>query len=144
MPKTSTSAAVKALQNALAAGHTVTLTLGVPPHIDRTPLLATACRQVFGMTRTEAMVFVALLERGHAERETLQAVMSSSNGNPAPTDESLSMIVGKVRRKLASHGVTIGVLWGQGYIVGEGDRVRVRKLLAEYGQNAEPASVSPD
>ena len=133
MPKTSTNAAVAAIQNALAAGHTIQLSLGAPPHIDRTPPLATACRLRFDLTRAEAMVFAALLERGAAERKTLRAVMSSSNGNPAPSDESLSMLVGKLRRKLIDHNIAIGVLWGQGYAIPAGDRARARELLAEFG-----------
>jgi hypothetical protein len=129
--KTSTPAdAVAVLTKALSEGHAVTLSLAAPPHVNCIPPLITACRLRFKLTSAEAAVLAELIESGLAEQGVLQAAMSR-NGTHTPTAASLRVLVSKIRKKLAIFDVKIGLVWGQGYIVSEGDCVRVRKLLAE-------------
>jgi hypothetical protein len=91
MPKPSTPAtAVDMLTKALAAGHTVLLSLAAPPRVNRTPPLVTACRRAFSLTLTEALVFAELLENGQVEREPLQDAMSHG-GTRSSTTKSLSV-----------------------------------------------------
>jgi hypothetical protein len=145
MPKTPTPGdAVALLQDALATGHTVLLSLSAPPRVNRTPPLATTCRRAFGLTLAEALVFAELLAHGQSERGPLQDAMSH-NGTRAPTTKSLSVLMCKLRRKLAVHGITIDLLWGQGYALAGGARARAHEILAAHGETAiEQAALMPD
>ena len=86
MPKTSaTREAVALLQDALAAGHAVTISLAAPPRVDRTSALVATCCLTFGLTEAEARVLVALTEHGYAGKEDLLATMSLTARCRRPT-----------------------------------------------------------
>ena len=82
MPKTSVPAAREAvalLQDALAAGHAVTISLAVPPRVDRTPAQVATCCLAFRLTEAEARILVALAEHGYGAKEDCRR-----HGSPRP------------------------------------------------------------
>lgn len=129
MPKTSaTREAVALLQDALAAGHAVTISLAAPPRVDRTSALVATCCLTFGLTEAEARVLVALTEHGYAGKEDLLATMSPHG--KVPKTNTLDVVICRLRQKLKPHDIAVETVWGQGFRLTEDARDRVRRLAA--------------
>jgi hypothetical protein len=130
MPKAPVPAAREAvtlLQDALAAGHAVTISLAAPPRVDRTPALVAACCLTFRLTQAEARILVALAEHGYGAKEDLLAAMSPHG---QPKIDTLGVAICRLRQKLKSHDIAVETVWGQGYKLNENARARVRARLA--------------
>ena len=146
MPKTAAAVpadraeAVELLTRALSAGHSITLSLAVPPRVIRAPPLVTACCLTFGLTPSEARVLLALVEHGFVGKADLHGAMSREDKVVTSRINTLGVVVYRLRAKLAEHGIAIETVWGQGFKLDEAARDRLRKILAEYGADTATPS----
>jgi hypothetical protein len=122
----STDEVVRLLQEAAQGGH-VTITimpdtrsrldraLTLPPQ-QRSPEIALAltCRLLFGLTFGEACMLLPLLKQTHASKEELHVAISL-DGKPVTNIKIVDVMLTRLRRKLAPHGVKIGNIYGVGY-----------------------------
>jgi Transcriptional regulatory protein, C terminal len=137
MQKTSRPAiseAVALLQDALAAGHAVTLSLNAPPRVDRAAPLVAACCLAFGVTQAEARVLVELTEHSFVAKENLLAAMSPHG---RPKTGTLNTAVCRLRQKLQPHGIEIVTVYGLGFQLNENARGRLRQLLPDHSAGDE-------
>jgi DNA-binding winged helix-turn-helix (wHTH) protein len=118
------------LNEAAARGHLVIVRTSPPPDNARTPLLLTL-NQIFQLSPAEGRALVALMEHGHVSRQAIHAAMSG-DGNPVSKTKIIDVVVSRMRRKLAPHGLAIVTIYGLGFKLGEGAHDRIRRLLAEH------------
>jgi hypothetical protein len=96
-----------------------------------------SCQRVLNLTPLEAGFMLVLLKRDEADKETLHYVIETQRAmrradNPETTDKKMvDVIICKMRKKLAKHGVTITTIWGKGYFISEEGRAILEKLLTE-------------
>jgi hypothetical protein len=134
MPKTAalpaTADAIALLANALAAGHSVTLSLATEPRVIRAPPAITTCCLRFGLTPSEARVLLPLLEHGFVGNADLHHAMSR-DGYTVSDIKTLRVVICKIRQKLAACGIRIITVWKAGYRLDEKDRGKIREMLTE-------------
>jgi DNA-binding response OmpR family regulator len=88
--------------------------------------------RVLGLAPQSVRILVALARTGSATRRQLHtAMMADRPADDGPADKAVSVLMCRIRRVLRLHGITIVVVWGQGYRVPADDLARLRGLIAE-------------
>jgi DNA-binding response OmpR family regulator len=105
--------------------------------------LVALCSQLLALTPAESRVFVRLLKHAFVSKEDLHAAMSS-DGKPTTGVKIVDVVISRLRRKLAPHGVELNTVYGQGVRLADGTRDRIRKILAEYGEEIIAATTAPE
>src|SRR5262249_25099731 len=119
------------LNEAMRRGHLVVLRTSPPSHVDaRTPLLL-AINQLFQLSPAEGRALVELLEHKQVSRQALHVAMSAA-GTPVSRIKIIDVVVSRMRRKLAPHGIEIVTVHGLGFGLAEGARDKIHQQLAEY------------
>jgi hypothetical protein len=132
------------LKEAAARGHLVILRTAPAAHVDVRTALLMALNWLFKLSPTEARALMQLMQHGQVSREALHAAMSP-DGIPVSQIKGIDVVVCKMRKKLAPHGIEIETRWGQGFWLADGTRDRIRKILADAGLDPMPAAgVEPD
>jgi two-component system cell cycle response regulator CtrA len=67
------------------------------------------------LTESEARVFAALLARDVATKEQIMHALYAERIDREPEMKILDVLVCKMRKKLAPHGINIVTVWGIGY-----------------------------
>jgi hypothetical protein len=128
---------VKLLTEAKEQGHLVILRTSPPSHVDvRTPLLM-ALNWLFNLSPAEGRALIELMQYGQVSREALHVAMSP-DGTAVSNIKTIDVVVSRMRRKLASHGIKIVTVWGLGFKLAEGARNRIHQQLVGQGLIPEP------
>jgi DNA-binding response OmpR family regulator len=101
--------------------------------------LVAICSQLLTLTPAESRVLVKLVKHKIVPREDLRAVM----GAAATGSTVVNVVVCRLRKKFAPHGIKIITAWGYGFQLPEDARDRVRKILAQYGEEIISATTPP-
>jgi len=105
----------------------------VPPHElgeDDTFLLMKIAR-AFKTTRLEGNILMVILRRGFASRDRLHDAVEDNRGNPEnPTEKKIvDVVVCKLRKKLAIHGIKLNTIHSTGYEMTDSDRQKAWALV---------------
>jgi DNA-binding response OmpR family regulator len=101
--------------------------------------LVAICSQLLALTPAESRVLVKLVKHEIVPREGLRAVM----GAAATGSTVVNVVVCRLRKKLAPHGIKIITAWGYGFRLPEDARDRIRKILSRYGEEIISATTPP-
>lgn len=69
----------------------------------------------WGLTRTEARLFVHLTSRQIATIDTIMTALYGNRSGDEPDDRIVAVYLCKLRKKLSRYGVVIECIWGLGY-----------------------------
>ena len=130
------------LKEALDRGHLIVLRTS-PPHDGAKASRLVAIKQAFGLTLAQSRALMALLECKQVSRETMHAAVAP-DGKPTSKPKIVDVVLGKVRAKLASHGIKIDTIYGFGFKLAAGGRDKIDRLLAEYNAEVTPTVPPPD
>jgi DNA-binding winged helix-turn-helix (wHTH) protein len=97
----------------------------ISPHAIR---IANYCLRL-GLSRAEARVLAKLMDRDIATREELHIAVS---GHAMTRRKIVTVMVNRLRQKLAAHGIEIAAFYGFGYQLASASRKKVQKLLTEH------------
>jgi len=111
--------------------------LTAPPRRSESSLVA-VCSLLLKLTPAESRAFVKLLKHDFVSREELHAAVSHNTES-----NIVDVTIYKLRKKLALHGIKIDTIWGQGFRLRENARDKIRKVLAEYGEEIVSAVTPP-
>lgn len=105
------------------------------------PTLRLACSNVFGMTRLQTAVFVAIIRRPEITKDQVHNAIESTRSPTAdPTDQKMiDVVIHQIRKKIIPHDIKLGTKWGQGYSLPHAEREKVIALLGEYFQPSQAA-----
>jgi hypothetical protein len=130
MPEPIASAAnevAELLKEAAARGHLVIVRAAPPSQVDPQAPLFVACVGAFGLTVAESRVLLELMQHQYVSRQGLHDAIGGRGKS-----NNVDVVVCRMRRKLAPHGIEIVTVWGSGFRLAEGARDRIRKLLAKH------------
>jgi two-component system cell cycle response regulator CtrA len=82
----------------------------------------------FSLSRTETAVLGILLANPHPRRTAFMAAIYGNRLDP-PCDKVIDVVISKMRKTLAPHGITINTDWGSGYSMPEPSKARARQLM---------------
>lgn len=105
-------------------------------------VLRLACSNVFGMTRLQAAVFVAILRRPEITKDQVHSTIEHTRApNSDPTDQKMiDVVICHIRKKIKSYDIELRTRWGQGYSLLNSEREKVVALLDLYFQPAKQAA----
>jgi DNA-binding response OmpR family regulator len=104
--------------------------------------LVAICCQLLTLTPTESRVLVKLVKHDPVTKKDLHAA-TAPDGKAVSKINSLNVVVCNLRQKLAPHDIEIKTVWGYGFRLPEDARDRVRRILAEYGEEIVAATTPP-
>jgi DNA-binding response OmpR family regulator len=104
-------------------------------------LVATFCL-LLGLTRAESRAFVKLVKHDHVTKRELHRALSHNN-NPVTGIKIVDVTVSHLRKKVALHNIEVITVRGVGFRLAEDARDRIRRLLAEYGEDVISAATPP-
>ena len=89
------------------------------------------CAKALKTTKLETSVLTVLLRRGHADRDQLHKAVEDNRGHQNdPTDiKIVDVVICKMRKKLAVHGLKITTIHSIGYEMSEADRQKAWALI---------------
>jgi DNA-binding response OmpR family regulator len=93
--------------------------------------LAAEAPPMFGLTRSEALMFGVLLNNRTCQVSTFMTALFSLEIDDPPEEKILDVWVCKMRKKLTPYGIEIKTHWGVGYEMPEESKARARELMAE-------------
>ena len=98
------------------------------------------------LTPTERVIAWRLLEgRTVSHDELIEALYSNrADGGPEAPKEVLDIVVPRLRRALAAHGVAIHTVWNRGWNVAQAHIELMRELLADEISRHHRFSASPN
>ena len=119
--------------------HPIDRVLTAPPLHSNSELslIATLCL-LFELTPAEGRLLLKLVKHDHVTREELHRGMS--DGEPVTGSKIVDVTLGRVRRKLAPHNVTIATIRGLGFRMSENSRDEFRKRLGVFGADVVAAA----
>ena len=127
IPEAVAGEVIELVTAALQQGHLAALrTLAALPRHSKAEALTAACSRQFGLTHTESLALIKLLQFEHVTKRDLHSTMAPTSGI-----NGVNVLVCKLRRKLGHFGIRIVTLHGQGYRIEKTDRDSIRKLIAE-------------
>lgn len=86
---------------------------------------------LFGLTKNEAIIFHYLLGKPTATREALmQIIYLGDHGREMVDIKIIDVWVCKLRKKLMTHGIEIKTMWGRGYFMAPGMKLKAEELVA--------------
>lgn len=96
--------------------------------------LRLACAQVFGTTRLQSAVLVAIIRRPETTKENIhQAIEGMRPSGAEPTDQKMvDVVICHIRKKLSPATVELKTLWGIGYSLAPLERDKVLSLLMQH------------
>jgi DNA-binding response OmpR family regulator len=97
-------------------------------------------------TRLESRIFLVLIRRGQASREQLHDAVEANRGYPDETTQEkiVDVVVCKLRKKLAPHGLILSTVHGQGYEMADAHREKAWQLIkGEPTCQQEQSSTTP-
>ena len=77
--------------------------------------ITTALMSVYRLAPTEARLLAALVKRTEMAKAALYAAVWDASADDAPAVKIVDVMVCKLRKKLAPHGIEISTLWGRGF-----------------------------
>ena len=131
MQKTASNEVAKLLEEAAARGQLVIIR-AEPPHDDTKMRRLLTLNRLFGLTRTESLVFAEMLENNHISRETLGATVAY-DGGPMPNRKTLDVHISNLRLKLKPFGVELVTIRKLGFRLAEGAHDKINRLLVKHG-----------
>jgi len=129
------------LKRAVDQGQVVLVSVPSPllPPRTKAELAAVAiCRQQLKLTPAEGRAFMKLVGQDNVTREELHAAICSD-----AQIKIVDVIISKLRKKLARHGIKIETLWATGYALHKTGRDKIRKIFVEYGEEIISAVTPP-
>jgi len=88
------------------------------------------CRDVFGLTRGQAEMLMALVRTGRAMTfEQILEAMTPRDRAAVRDDNLIKVQMSRLRKALRPHGIAIDSIRGLGFRLDEANRARVRELL---------------
>ncbi|MGA9855081.1 MAG: winged helix-turn-helix domain-containing protein [Gammaproteobacteria bacterium] len=81
------------------------------------------------LTPTEAKVLEALLARAEATKEAILLHLYSTRCDDAPEIKIVDVLVFRIRKKLARHGLKIETRWGRGYALPPETRAGLDRMV---------------
>jgi hypothetical protein len=106
-------------------------TLNLPDEV-----LRLACSKIFGVTRIQSAVVVAILRRPELTKDQIHNVIESTRRQGAePTQvKMIDVVVCHVRKRFKEHNIKLDTIWGIGYTLHPDERAKVlAKLEAHLG-----------
>jgi two-component system cell cycle response regulator CtrA len=85
---------------------------------------------VFGLTKSEAIMFGVLLNNRAPRKETFMTAVFSDRIDDPPEQKIIDVWMCKIRKKLKPYGIEIETCWGVGYAMSEACKMRARQLMA--------------
>jgi DNA-binding response OmpR family regulator len=124
--------------------HRVDRALTAPPLRSNTESsLVATFSLLLGLTHAESRALVKLVKHEHVTRAELHRAMSH-NDNPTSGIKIVDVTICGMRKKLEHlHAVKIITVRGQGFRLDKNSRDRLRKILAEYGEDVISAATPP-
>lgn len=90
----------------------------------------------WGLTRNEARLVGALLERELLTKDAAMAALYRDRGADEPEIKIVDVFVCKARKKLKPFGVEIGTRWGEGYFMTGPAKAEARRQIADASLGA--------
>lgn len=98
--------------------------------------LRLACTQVFGVTRIQSAVVVAILRRPELTKDQIHNVIEAARkpGSEPTQLKMIDVVVCHVRKRFKEHHITLDTIWGIGYAMRPEERAKVLiKIDAHLG-----------
>lgn len=93
----------------------------------------------FGLTPKQARVLGVLMKRNVATKETIVAALYGhiSCDREIPGQKIVDVFICHMRKKLATFGIQIKTVWGDGYALSNGDKEKINHIVGqEHGKVA--------
>jgi len=100
-------------------------------------LVAISCL-LLKLAPIESRAFVKLVKHDFVSKEELHAAITH-----ATQTKIVDVVIYRLRKKLARHSIKIDTIWGLGYRLRQESRDKIRKILAEYGEEIISAVTPP-
>lgn len=133
-------ALIKQIQDAVERGQTVIIPAPIrptPPVHDKDAASVAALCRLFGLNHREGRILTQLLAYECCSAEELR---TSASNYQLITLGSFRVYLSMLRKKLKARGIQISNIPRLGYGLEGNAHERIRKQLAESGQDAEPAT----
>lgn len=85
-------------------------------------------QSIFGLSKSEALVFILLARREFCSKEHLYQGLYSSKIEQ-PSDQTIRVFVMRARRAAAKFGIEIDNVWGQGYRMPAASQAIAKRIL---------------
>ena len=85
---------------------------------------------VFGLTKSEAIMFRVLLNNRAPRKKTFMTAVFSDRIDDPPEQKIIDVWMCTMRKKLRPYGIEIDTCWGFGYEMPEASKMRARELMA--------------
>jgi DNA-binding response OmpR family regulator len=85
-------------------------------------------QSVFGLTRSEAIIFSVLMHHKAPHRDTFLNALYGDRNDP-PDGKTLDILICKMRRKLGTYDIRINTIHGQGFEMPDASKSRARELM---------------
>jgi hypothetical protein len=98
-------------------------------------VLQLACGQIFGLTRQQAAVFVAIIRKAPevSKKHVHSAIESVRPANAEPTSLKMTdVVIHHIRSKIIPYGLDLKTQWGKGYSFSFSDRDKALALLDRH------------
>lgn len=98
-------------------------------------VLQLSCGQIFGLTRQQAAVFVAIIRKAPeiSKRHVHSAIESTRPANAEPTSLKMTdVVIHHIRAKIEPYGIDLKTQWGKGYSFSFTDRDKALALLNRH------------
>ena len=96
-----------------------------------------APRRFLGLRPLDSKVLMLLTRLEIASVETVMAALYGNRPNEVPDSNLLSVVVHRLRRILAPHGIKIGTVWGVGYTMTRESKAIVAKMMEKENAKAD-------
>ena len=85
---------------------------------------------MFGLTRSEAVMFGVLVNNRVCQASTFMTALFSLEADDPPGEKIFDVWVCRMRKKLAPFGIEIKTHWGVGYEMPDASKIIARELMA--------------
>lgn len=96
----------------------------------------------FGLTKTEQLIFGALVHRDVVSKDQLMTLVYGLKSQP-PDEKIIDVMVCKMRKKLTHLGIAINTNWGTGYSIPPESKMKVADLSKREINTIEEAQWTP-
>lgn len=97
-------------------------------------VLHLACTQVFGVTRTQAAVVVAILRRPELTKDQIHNVIESARrpGSEPTQVKMIDVMVCHIRKRFKERSIQLTTIWGIGYALQPEQRSKALAMLTAH------------
>jgi two-component system, OmpR family, response regulator TctD len=127
----------------LVSQHRVDRALTAPPlRSNAESSLVATFSLLFKLTRAESRALVKLVKFDHVSKEELHQAIAHDD-NPVTGVDNVKVVIYRLRQELDPHDIKLVTVRGLGYRLDPTARDRIRKILAEYGEDVISAATPP-